>query len=353
MNACCLVFLIFLFTCSCNSVLADRYCDEGEKLYKAGDYRNAAKYFSQSLQTDPNSRNLYYAGCCLFKCGDYANAKNTFQMLIDKYPSSSEARLASGVLKSFSSSDYGGASRSGNSAITEKNKRILDPLADQLVSIYRHTENTDRIVGLVKEGLSHISPNVKNSLVENGYRVLVAPMTMDVAGSEETKPRGYNDGGSWDNVGGLFEPSNKRVIVGERVSWRNNPPQLNTMAASTVRHEIGHAYDQYMGKALLNSWAISSSQLFRQMYAFDAQVFTNTQRRKFEYFVQPGGAGESELFAELFFANSLSPGEQAYRSDSARELAQAFPRTFALVKDIVDQRGLERFSYTGNNGAPY
>jgi hypothetical protein len=215
---------------------------------------------------------------------------------------------------------------------------------DKFISVFRHTENTDRIIEIVKKGLSSVPENVKETLANSGYQILIAPMTMDVTNTQDSKPRGYNNGGGWDNAGGVFLPGTKRVVVGERVSWRCNPATFNYLAAVTVRHEMGHAYDQYLGRLLLNTWNISSSPLFRQTYAADAQVLTNTQRRTFEYFVQPDGAGENELFAELFYTNCLSTDETNARAKSARDLAGAFPKTFKLVEDLIAQRGMERFA---------
>ncbi len=53
---------------------------------------------------------------------------------------------------------------------------------------------------------------------------------------------------------------------------------------------------------------------------------------------------ENELFAELFFTNCLAGDSGTRRSNSAQELARTFPQTFKLVQDLVEQRGLERFS---------
>ncbi len=193
------------------------------------------------MQANPNSRSLYYAACCFLKLGDIANATNTFQLIIDNFPQSQEATLAKSALQSLAARNNTAREHSASLMDSDsKDIRIInDPLADKLISIYRHTENTDRIVEMIKAGLGSVPQHVKEVLADNGYQILIAPMTMDITSDQDSKPRGYNDGGSWDNVGGLFQPTNKRVIVGERVSWRSSPPELNKRAGMTIRHEIG------------------------------------------------------------------------------------------------------------------
>ncbi len=331
---------------------ADTYCDQGEKLYKKGDYKAAAKYFAQSLQASPSSRSLYYSACCFLKGGDTVNAQNSFKLLVENYPQSEEAQLARTALQSLSAaprshptgSHSATVSNTGSGAASKPRITANDPLTEKLISVFRHDNNTEHTLDLVKDGLSKVPPQVKEALANDGYQIVIAPMTMDVTNSQDSKPRGYNNGGGWDNAGGVFLPSSKQVVVGERVSWRSSLPMFNNIAGATVRHEIGHAYDQYLGRSMINSWTISSSPLFRQTYASDAQNLSNTQRSEFEYFVQPDGAGENELFAELFYTHCLTGDENTRRSKSARDLAQAFPKTFRLVEDLIAQRGMERFS---------
>lgn len=91
--------LVLGVICNALPAVADPYADRGEALYKAGDYRNAGRYFAQSLQANPaNPRALYMSAMCLQGLGNTDAAKNGLQTVVQVFPSSTEAQLAKAAL---------------------------------------------------------------------------------------------------------------------------------------------------------------------------------------------------------------------------------------------------------------
>jgi hypothetical protein len=146
------------------------------------------------------------------------------------------------------------------------------------------------------------------------------------------RPRGYRDGGGYDNADGCFVPATNQIVVSERVSFRNSAPFAVSRIPYVLRHEFGHAFDQYLGKKYLDNWSVSSAQKFLNTHHGELERLTNTQREKLAYFCQEGNAGPSEVFAEFFCMHCTPENE---RSALDKELMAAFPRSNALVQDAM------------------
>lgn len=183
----------------------------------------------------------------------------------------------------------------------------------------------------VERGMSTIPKDIRQALTDNGYYILIAPTMLSAKpGWEGATVRGWDPDSNYDNVGGLFEPGTRRLIIPERVQSRSNPNSYlpNTRAELTARHELGHAYDDFQGH-------VSLSDSFVDAYTTDADRLHNEERDRFAYFLQPGSAGANELFAELFAA--------AYTPDNSsnpryRDLLNAFPRTTQVMLKLNPNR---------------
>lgn len=93
------VLLVSAFICNAVPSFGDALTDRGEALYKAKDFKNAGRYFAQSLQTNPiNSRALYFSSLCLQGMGNTDAAKNGLQTIVQVFPTSPEAAMAKQAL---------------------------------------------------------------------------------------------------------------------------------------------------------------------------------------------------------------------------------------------------------------
>jgi len=142
---------------------------------------------------------------------------------------------------------------------------------------------------------------------------------------KQDKPRGYQHGGGYDNVPGLYSSGSKRMVVAERASYKNSPPHLNRSVAGTMFHELGHAYDDARGSP-------SEHGAFATAYEQDSYKLTNSMRSKHAYYTQPGHAGPSELFAEMFAIVNQENSGQPPRNP---HLVQAFPNSYKAMKDLL------------------
>ena len=192
------------------------------------------------------------------------------------------------------------------------------------VEIYRQSKYTEKIEPQVRQALDKIPVNVQEALKRDGIAILIVPDILSVKPEFATeKPRGYH-GGGYDNCGGLYYPTDKKVFICERLSWNNGPLKENWDVISTMLHECGHALDHTSN--------YSKSDEFVKAYEDDQKYLGSEQRKTFEYFLQENDAGRSEMFAELFLAN-ISPRNDRYAGD----LAKAFPRCTKVVKAISDR----------------
>lgn len=168
-------------------------------------------------------------------------------------------------------------------------------------------------------------------MLDNGYSIVISPtMLTAVPGWQGGTPRGWDEDSNYDNVGGLFQGHLFRMVIPEQVQSREKPYKYvpNNRAELTIRHEFGHAYDHYQG-------GISQSDNFVDAYSFDVQRLRGQDLTRFGYFLQPNGAGNQELFAELFAA-AYTPNS----TENARytALLKAFPRTADLVMKLSPNR---------------
>ncbi|MBC7999620.1 MAG: hypothetical protein IAF58_16835 [Leptolyngbya sp.] len=203
----------------------------------------------------------------------------------------------------------------------QANKPIIPTIIP--IEIFRKTRDSETIEREIRITLSAMPKHVQESIKSAGLTVLIVPYILAYKPEFATeKPRGYH-GGSYENCRGMFSPSDKKIIVTERVSAGNHPMQLNPTAGYTTVHEIGHAFDSTGG--------YSSSEDFIKAYEDDGKYLGNEQRNDHEYFLQKDEAGRSEMFAELFTA-ICAPGV----GNRAKALSKDFPRCTQIVKKYAE-----------------
>lgn len=144
----------------------------------------------------------------------------------------------------------------------------------------------------------------KNALCKGGYKITLSKtLTDSVPAAKNQQVRGYKTSATWSQVFGMFDRSKRRVVMAElaKSSEAANAPLVTLndpqTRAGIVRHEFGHAVDDYLGYK-------SHSPKFAQAYQAGLKRLTAQDKVILNYYLQAGDAGKEEMFAELFAAMS-------------------------------------------------
>jgi tetratricopeptide (TPR) repeat protein len=193
--------------------------------------------------------------------------------------------------------------------------------------------------GAVKEGLRSLPRPVWEPLANAGYTVLLTPHVNDIEGKEWNEhPRGYDKGTTYANVGGLFLTERKAIVVAEYYVDEDTKKTIqNEDPSGTVCHELGHAFDDFLGftyAAAGDGYSeFSHGARFSDAYRKDAAKLTPAVRKRLDYFLQTGDkAGQEELFAELF---PILFNEADYVGSDDELLRKSFPSTIALMSELL------------------
>ena len=316
------------------------------KLMMSGKYAEAVPLFNKALKGAAKNNALahYYYAACLSQLGKTVEANVEYRLTLSLNPPAAIASYchqALGTKPSATSSAATGqtAGESGGghpttrqpgpseSAAASASKQI-DPLDKPMVTIHRHTQDTDEIYNNVLSALSVVPRKIKDDVKGAGCKILVCPTILEANPHlANTKAAGYVHGGGYDNCPGMFYSGTKILYIAERAAWQSSPPQLNWMAASTTLHELGHAYDYAKS-------GISDSHEFEELYKGDYDRLTNSERTKWQYYCQDEGGerGRSELFAELF---AIAHGTAGGIDKGSGGLVNVFPHCYSYIKSIA------------------
>ena len=200
-----------------------------------------------------------------------------------------------------------------------------------LVKVFRRTAETDAIRSQVLAAVARIPQNIKKRFASAGVTILIVPTVLearrDLAGQ---KPRGYDNGGGYDNCGGMYMPSEKTIYVAERYGIQNQPYKLSRESYETTLHESGHALDSLTWDTTRTE--LSKAEEFTSVYKKESESLSNSSRSHVTYFLQSGDAGGAELFAELFVAICDPQAKDDYN------VVKTFPRTYSYLQSLVQQQ---------------
>lgn len=191
-------------------------------------------------------------------------------------------------------------------------------------------ETVDKTLGQIPEA-------VRVEVLGAGIEVQLAPRLTDaVPRLQGVKPRGFEDGTSWDHTDGVFLPRERVLVVSETAQDAETGQWLGfnaPRAAATVRHEVGHAFDFVR--------ELSASAAFMAAYEQDAaalrpwldrhDIVNEDQKEALQYLLQAGKAGPHETFAEVFAALVGGAGMA-----DLLNVVEAFPSVAKLIRKLLD-----------------
>lgn len=195
---------------------------------------------------------------------------------------------------------------------------------------------TTLFVAETEKGLSTIPAWIWRPLRQKGLQIWLVPHTPDAFGPNDpdpaSQPRGYALGSTYDNVPALCLVG--RLVIAQEYRQPDGKWVPNKDPDGAVAHELGHAYDRYLGNQMVDLSQggqyklFSHSQAFTDAFDADAPNVRPEDKQMVAYFLQSGKAGQEELFAELFPLFFEREG----RMQIGIALKRSFPTVLAAIE---------------------
>ncbi len=181
----------------------------------------------------------------------------------------------------------------------------------------------------IKRGLAKIPVNILQALDRDGYQITLSKtVTEAVPAAKNQQVRGYQPHATWNTVYGMFNRTTGQIVMAEKAQQDDQygrpvlmPLKDLQRREGIIRHECGHAVDQYLGH-------LSHSPEFKQAYDKGLKSISAPERKVLSYYLQPGDAGREETFAEIF----ASLNEYACDRSSDILLRNHFPELVKLIQ---------------------
>ena len=184
--------------------------------------------------------------------------------------------------------------------------------ADRAVEIARMSDpkGTSTVADAVAsaKAMAIFPKSMLETMRKNGATVVSCrgPVTDAIPDLKGVQPRGWPDGMTWDNVPGLYSPSDKTIVLGTMATGTDGkdrkvpgpgegPIQHGAfdLAGHEAGHEAGHGFDFSGGSPHKSRGA-----KFRSARKKDIRALAKKKTDLGAYFMQAGAAGPEETFAE-------------------------------------------------------
>jgi hypothetical protein len=353
-----LTFLITTsFTPFANAQVTD--FEKATKLYSQKQYKPAFAMFSAIYAADQkNLTALFYCANCELAAGQRADAIKAYTSIATASPSSAVGIAAQSALKSINGSSAATSLAKSNSSVGQ----MPDDKVSQIAAQYRaskapaetssnhgnltadqKTQAINEIVKTVraqadrpnvsetfvsetKEALSQYPEPLLHLLWKKGMHVKLTPTMIDnEPGLAYRQPIGYEDGATFKNCPGLFNGYDIVLCEYEFVGDSNELKKCSG-PMGTLRHELGHAVDRYLG-------SITSKDEYKHLYLLDLGTIDDGMKGKLNYFTQKDRVGPAETFAEIM-CNKYG-GRPSGDSRKPEEVADAFKLTKAYIDKLI------------------
>jgi hypothetical protein len=183
--------------------------------------------------------------------------------------------------------------------------------------------------------LDHIPKEINREVYEYGTKIQIGHHMSEIRPDlKGVRPRGWPEGTTWDGANGGYNRSGKSIMATEYVDYGGDWIKgAKGRRIQTVTHEYGHAVDDAL--------EFTKSEEFVKVYAKDVSKLetplvlggpSQVDVQNLGYFVQPGGAGAQETFAELF---SQIVQKKVIRDIYGQDVRDYFKETYKLLKKEV------------------
>ncbi len=337
------IFILFVLLASTSNTLASSKLDNAIHLYQAKDYGKALASFTDIYRSTPTNPTAYcYAANCHYALRQKSEAINLYWYVVKTFPSSKEAYSSRAFLKqidtSYAKNSYkNGSNWSPNDTVSKAEtakkaiKEPVDPAAiNSIVKIIQAQANRpDVSAELIKEAKSLLATypaELINEMQRHGTKIYLTPTMIDKEpGLQNTKPRGYENGSTYKNCPGMFSYPNIIICAyalkgSDDESWEPTSDPIGTL-----RHELGHAFDSYMGR-------VSETEEFKHAYYLDCGTVEEEAKNQLSYYLQKAEGGPSETFAELFCCKY---GGSTVHKEHSAIVQSSFPRCMAIINKLI------------------
>jgi hypothetical protein len=353
--------LAFLTTTSLTPFATAQVTDfeTATKLYSQKQYKPAFAMFSAIYAADQkNLTALFYCANCQLAAGQRADAIKAYTSIATASPGSAVGIAALNALKSINASSAATSLAKSNSSVNQMQNDKVSQIAAQYrasgatgtassghgkLSADQKTQAINEIVKTVraqadrpnvsesfvaetKEALTQYPEPLLHLLWKKGMHVKLTPTMIDnEPGLAYSHPTGYEDGTTFKNCPGLF---NGYDIVLCEYEFVGDSTEVKKCFGpmGTLRHELGHAVDTYLG-------SITSKEEYKHLYLLDLGTIDDGTKGKLSYYTQKDRVGPAEAFAEIM-CNKYG-GRPADDSRKPEEVAGAFKLTKAYIDKLI------------------
>ena len=353
--------LVLLTTASLTPLATAQVTDfeKATKLYSQKQYKPAYAIFSAIYAADQkNLTALFYCANCELAAGQRADAIKAYTSIASASPGSAVGIAAQSALKSINASSTATSLAMTNSAVNQMQADKVPQAAAQYranaapgeTSSSRGNLTGDQKTQAINEIVKTVRaqadrPNVSESFVtdtkealtqypepllrllwKKGMHVKLTPTMIDnEPGLAYRHPNGYEDGTTFKNCPGLFNGYDIVLCEYEFVGDTNDVKKCFG-PMGTLRHELGHAVDRYLG-------SITSKEEYKHLYLLDLGTIDDGVKGKLNYYTQKDRVGPAETFAEIM-CNKYG-GRPSDDSRKPEEVAGAFKLTRAYIDKLI------------------
>src|SRR5271168_2084068 len=293
--------------------------EEGIQLYNQHQFEPAIKVFAKGLQQNPHdTASCYYMANCLYGLRRYDEAIKIYWYIVRNFPNSREGYSARAFLKTIDR-DYVAHStdpallkmpeikgaESGSTASVQASAAPFkldssskQAIIDQIVMVVRAQANRPEVsagmIKRIKTALLAYPNNLLALIAAKGCKIYLTPTMIDKEpGLQNSTPTGYEEGETYKNCPGMFKDGSEIVLCELSLS-QHDDSEWSTLPdpVGTLRHELGHAVDYYLGE-------ISSTEQYKHTYLLEMAKIDDSDKPMIAYFLQKDYRGPCETFAEL------------------------------------------------------
>jgi tetratricopeptide (TPR) repeat protein len=320
--------------------------EDGIRLYNQRQLEAALQTFAKAVEENPRDvTSFYYLANCCYGLGRRDDAVKLYWYITRNFPGSREGYSAGAFLKQIDpqyvahSTDASLLKRpeikgvepaSTTSAQVSSAPLHLDSsgkaaIIEHMISVVRaqagRPEVTTGTITSVKKALQAYPNNLLALVAGRGCKIYLTPTMIDKEPQlQNTQPAGYEEGETYKNCPGCF--NGHEIILCELAlsprddsEWMTQPDPVGTL-----RHELGHAVDYYLGQ-------ISSTEEYKHLYLLEMAKVDENDRSAIAYFLQKDHRGPAETFAELM-CSQYGGRKEDRRTE---KLAESFPGLSKLI----------------------